>query len=645
MQFDHDYERIVPTSLVAGMDSITFGGTAGVNIPAGTTATRPAAPVAGSLRFSTTGNTLEWYTGSAWVSPSMVTPGGASTNVQYNSAGSFGGTSTFVYDTITDSTKPYLSVLAPLNSSGAVFNLLRLSQRTTAPSFSRSPGSAAIYVESTGDAFQMYWSGSGRFGTGTLTWDNAPVLTLLESSNFVPYLNISTVGTGTESAPQHVMKFGALSSYKSFSSNAGAIAGWQWVYNGTYVAGLQPGAFMSPTGASSGRPGVVEAGLFRYNTDNTGFEGYIAGSVNAWANIIDDRSRAANTVLAAPTAGAGSPTFRALALANNDLADVVVTSPSVGQVLAWNGTDFVNSGAVGSNAAGLVGAGQSGAAAWTLSSGRYIADFAHGLNTMNVVVTVFDTATNAVVIPDLVQLTSTTNVRITASTNTRTLRVVVVANGQSIAAGGSTPSSVITSKDGVTVTAAATKLNFTGQIVSVTDAGSGVTNVNVGQRFTYFANSLDNPVNSDFAVNALAPVVTDSAYPSINQRSFSATVEQGVGFFISIPSNATTITFKLRGRSSMAVGTTSPVIQPRLYVRQIPDTFSIGSWSAAKEFANVPVVANANFSTNTQTFTLASLGLVAGYAYQCELTRRVGVATGNNLGNSWYMTELTVELY
>lgn len=355
-------------------------------------------------------------------------------------------------------------------------------------------------------------------------------------------------------------------------------------------------------------------------------------------------NQTANTVLAGPSNGVPAvPAFRTLGLAQNDLNDVTVTTPSVNQVLAYNGTRWVNTGAVGANAAGLIGFGQAGAAAWTLLTGtRYYADFAHNLGTTNVVITVFDTSTNAIVIPDNTVLTNANTVRVTVVGNTRTLKVVVVANGQSIVAGGSTPSSIVTAKDGATVSATATKLNFTGQAVAVTDAGSNTTNISIGSRFTYFANSLDNPINSDFAVNALAAAVTDPTFASLNVRQFSSVVEQGVAFVVSIPPGATTMTLKYRGRAQTAPGAAS-VVQPRLYTRLIPNNTAVGTWSAANELANIAIPTNANFQYATQSVALGSLGLTAGNMYQMELTRRVSGTTGTNLASSFLLAELTVE--
>ena len=352
-------------------------------------------------------------------------------------------------------------------------------------------------------------------------------------------------------------------------------------------------------------------------------------------------NQSAGTVFAGPVSGSAAPTFRTLSL--DELSDVVLTSPTPNQVLAYNGTSWVNTGAVGANAAGLIGAGQAGSAAWTLVSGStYRADFAHNLGTTNVVITVFNSSTNAVVIPNSIVLLDNNTVRISVTGNSLTLRVVVVANGQSIVAGGSTPSSVITAKDGVTVSSNATRINFTGQAVGVADAGGGTTNVTVGSRFTYFANSLDNPITADFAVNSLAPTITDPSFSSLNVRSFSNTVEQGVATIVAIPAGATTMVVKMRGRAATAPAAAS-VAQFRIYSRAIPNNAAVGAWSAALELDNIAVPTNTNFQYFTQTLPLG--GLAAGNVYQLELTRRVTGVVGTNLASAFLLVSLEFEFF
>lgn len=641
MQFDHDYDVITPSSLISGVDTITFGGNAGIDIPAGSTVQRPFAPIPGSLRYNNTTLALEWYTGSGWASPSTTVASAPTYGIQYNVGGAFTAASTFLYDVSTPAT-PRITLTTPLNNSGIIHTLLRLSTVSfvTQGQFARS-SSAAIQVDASGDAFQAQFTGSGRYGSILLTQDNAPFMKLLESTTFCSYIELDSVGTGSEATPQHRMKYGVRSSAKEFSSNAGAIPGWQWIYNDVFVANLDPQAFTVPRGTTASRPGNTDYGMIRYNTSTDQFEGCFVGFT--WAPFLNLSSQAKNAVLAAPNSAAGTPTFRALSLAGNDLADVLITTPIVNQVLAWNGTGFVNTGAVGSNASGLVGVGQAFGAAWSVVSGNtYGANFVHNLGTTNIVITVFDSATLAVVIPSLVTCSNTNTVNIQVSGNTRTLKVVVVANGNSIVAGGSTPSSIIVQQAGTTVGTTTTKLNFIGQATTVSDAGANTTNVMIGSRFSFFANSLDSPIGTDYAVAAMAAVVTDANYVSINQRSFSNTVEQGVAFMCSIPPAATNMTFKFRGRPITAPGVVS-VVQPRIYSRILTNSGAIGTWSAAYELANITIPATLNFIYATQTVTLAALGLTADALYQFELTRRIAGITGTQLASVFYLTELTVE--
>jgi hypothetical protein len=357
-------------------------------------------------------------------------------------------------------------------------------------------------------------------------------------------------------------------------------------------------------GTTAQRP-TPTTGLLRYNTTDSIIEFYVGSS---WVNFLP----------------------------------VVVTSPVTNQVVSYNGTNWVNTSILGANASGNIGVTPTGGGtSWTLISGnRYYADFVHNIGTTNLTVTVWDTADNSIVIPQSVVTTSTTTLRITVTGNTKTLKMVAMANAAAIANGA-----VDTKLNGTTVTSGVSVLNFTGS-VTVTDAGGGQSNIAIGstvlQRFTYFANSLDTPSNADFAINALAPVATDPTYTSLNIRSFSNTTETGVACVVSIPTGATSVTIKIKGRAQTAPGAAS-VVQPRLYYRNLPNNAAVSTWSAAQELANIAIPTNANFQYSSQTVTLATLGLTAGNMYQLEVTRRVTGVTGTNLASFFYMAELTLE--
>ena len=483
------------------------------------------------------------------------------------------------------------------------------------------------------------------------------------------------------------------------------------------------GALDLPSGTTAQRPGSASAGGIRWNTSLTtpAIEYYngtswtilsTGGSVTSVALSMPSifsvtgspvtttgtltaslNTQANNAVLAGPSTGGPSvPTFRTLGLAQNDLNDVVITSATNGQILSYNSSNYWVNTTVGT-ASYSVNVGPSGTVAWvSAGSGYYTATVTHNLGTQNVVVSLADISNNQIVQPDLIVITSSSVVTIRVFGNTKTLRVTVLANGASIAAGASTPSSVIVQNSGVPLSGTYTALNLTG-IFSATGASgtatitnapftgdatsSGtaltlatvngtvgtfgstsaipvvtvnakglVTNVttvavtpSIIRTLSYYATSLDSPNNADWTINALAPTVADPTNGGINVRQFSNTTEQGVGLTLTIPTGATNIIFTYRGRSASA---TAGTLQMRLYNRVLASATpaAVGTWSAATNLTSVSSPANVFYQTFTQTSTLASLSLTAGNLYQFEFTRNVGVA--GNLAFNWLMVELAI---
>lgn len=353
-------------------------------------------------------------------------------------------------------------------------------------------------------------------------------------------------------------------------------------------------------------------------------------------------TQAKNTMLAGPTTGANAaPTFRTISMVGNDLSDVVLTSPTNAQVLTYNaGTaKWINSTTAASSYSALI-------TSWTLISGnQYYADVVHNLGTVNVVISLFNAATNAMIHANRVVLTNGNTVRITVTgVPTYDIRCNVIANGTTIAAGGSTPSSIIVQQSGVPLTGTYTALNA-GPGLVVANSGGGVATISTAsavvlRTLSYFATSLDSPNNADWAVNSLAPTVSDPTRPAMNVRQFSNTVEQGVGMYVPIPAGATSVTVEYRGRAQTAPG--SPAnIQLKWYSRQIPNNAAVTSWTAGATLPAEVVPTNAYVQYYSQTMMLADLGLVAGSLYQFELTRNVGVA--GNLASNWLLNELTIK--
>jgi hypothetical protein len=478
------------------------------------------------------------------------------------------------------------------------------------------------------------------------------------------------------------------------------------------------GGFQVPTGTTAQRPATPGFGTLRINSTLSALEYYnnstwatIGGGVSSVALTLPSifsvtgspitsagtlsatlTNQAANTVLAGPTSGSATPSFRTLSLATGALSDVSTTGAASTNLLAYNGTTWVPSPVASGSASGIL-------STWTSIGGtptRYTASFSHNLATFAVVVSLFDSTTNQLVLPDSLQLTSANAVLVTVASNTRSLRIVVVANGQAIAAGSATNSSVLVQNGGSPVGTSFTTLNFTGGTTAV-DSGSGVatissptpvvnaggapsiqeaalasrptagtagrlflaTDTNILYRDTgsawvpltagvirtmsFVAPSFDTPNSSDWVVNALAPATPDPSYTSLLVRSFDQTTEQGVGFLITPPATATSCTFTFKGRPQIAQAT-AQVVQPRIYRRTFAAGSAAGAWSVATELSNIAIPATANFVYASQTVTLATLGWTAGQLTLVELTRRTsGVTGGTNLATAFLLAELQLE--
>lgn len=217
-------------------------------------------------------------------------------------------------------------------------------------------------------------------------------------------------------------------------------------------------------------------------------------------------------------------------------------------------------------------------------------------------------------------------IRVNVVGNTRTLRVVV-ANATTLSL--VTASDLTVAYNSSDIVLNCSKVDIKGTLIDITDVGGGTASVTVGSRFTYFANSLDNPVNADYPVNALAPITTDPVYNSISVRSFSNTVEQGVGCVVSVPI-ATTMILKLKGRANTAPASAAS-LQFNLYIRQLPHNTPVGAWSSAYQTSVFSVPTNTYIQYYTYTVPLASIGLITNNLYQFEFTRKNNVISGTNL--------------
>ena len=666
----------VSISLVPkGAGVVTAGGTRGLVAPSGTTGQQPATPVNGTIRYNTTTTLMEFRQNGVWIN---ITAGGTVTSVSTS-----GGTTGLTLTTTTPTTTPSITLAGTLAATNGgtgqtVYVIGDLLYASTTTALSRLADVAVgSYLRSGGVGVAPLWS--------TLTLPNAATTgDILYASGTNAIGNLADVATGNALISGGV---GVAPSWGKISLTT-AISGILPIANGGTALSTTPtnGQLLIGNGTGytlasiTGSTGLsVTPGAGTIALANTGVTSNVAGTGIAVSGATGAVTVSLATVGTAGTYGqvttdaygrvtAGGTNTIALggtgqitaAAAYNALSPMTTTgdieyeaSANTAARLAIGTTGQVLTVAAGIPSWATVGAasysvnvGPAGTIAWTLVSGTtYTATITHNLGTQNVVVQTTDISNNQVTFADLITITSATQIIVQVSgtgSNLKTLRTVIIANGASIAAGASTPSSIIVQNNGVALTGTYTTLNLIGPLTA-TNAGAGVATIPDSvvtlRTVSYFATSLDSPNNADWVINALAPTVADPTNAGITIRQFSNTVEQGVGLSVPIPSGATNITFTYRGRSASA---TAGTLQMRYYSRAIASATpaAVSAWSAANNLTSVASPANVFFQTFTYTATLASLSLTAGNMYQFEFTRNVGVA--GNLAFNWLMVELDV---
>lgn len=206
-----------------------------------------------------------------------------------------------------------------------------------------------------------------------------------------------------------------------------------------------------------------------------------------------------------------------------------------------------------------------------------------------------------------------------------------------------TGQSVSIQDNDVTVVDPVQVLNFEGDL-TVVDEGSGKVTVNVNApltlpKFFFPADTFDNPFASDWAVSDLAPAAIDTNNNALIVRRFDDTSEEGVGFTLPIPANATEATFKIKSRAETGPVSAQTVV-PKLYYRTITDNGAITAWSSTV-LTPINIPTNEFFQYDEQTLSLVGIG-VAGDLVQLELTRDTTSAS-DTLTGDWNLLSLEVE--
>lgn len=149
---------------------------------------------------------------------------------------------------------------------------------------------------------------------------------------------------------------------------------------------------------------------------------------------------------------------------------------------------------------------------------------------------------------------------------------------------------------------------------------------------------LENPVNSDWFVNALAPAAVDSIDPALTVRLFDDTIQEGVGWQFVIPDAASSMTIKFLSRAAIAPPGTRQV-GLRLVQRGVTDNTGIGAWDPLPALTDIDIPNNNLFQYDSQTFTMAIVNATPGELTQFELVRIPPV--GTNLTGDWVLAHLS----
>jgi hypothetical protein len=167
-----------------------------------------------------------------------------------------------------------------------------------------------------------------------------------------------------------------------------------------------------------------------------------------------------------------------------------------------------------------------------------------------------------------------------------------------------------------------------------------VSGITANPEYQLYAGSFENPTNSDWTVNSLAPIGRNASNNALLSRLFDDTTEEGVGFSVKIPSGVTNIIFDFVSRAASAPGGASQV-RPVLYTRTLGDNVAVGAWDSGTDLTLIDIPTNANYQYDSQTISLASLSLVAGNLIQFELTRDPADASDDLVGD-WELILLKI---
>lgn len=183
-----------------------------------------------------------------------------------------------------------------------------------------------------------------------------------------------------------------------------------------------------------------------------------------------------------------------------------------------------------------------------------------------------------------------------------------------------------------------------GYVLTATDASNAEWALPLGylSKQSFNADDFLVTTNSSWPVNQAATIADDTVDNALRVARFSATINQGVGFYLDIPENAKQFRITLYSRAEVLPGGCVYCV-PKLYIREISNNALPSSWQQIS-LTPVELPGNVFFQKDQQTFLLTDFtpDLSAGNTYQVQLIRD-GSDAGDDLIGDWDLLRVIVE--